>query len=133
MNAIIKNNENITDIALAYYDEKEELLKEINSENLYFTVYPFSVTHKRLYLIGDLIYTNNNITVTGTSSDDYTIKLLVIDKFNSLDDFSDSSNSVSCRLSSNYLNTIPIDILIESQKNTINTVNLELAIEVGSE
>lgn len=131
MKTIINTFENISDIALAFFDEREEVLKEITEENLYFAVPSFSTQHKRLYLIGDMIY-NNTVNVVANIEEGYEVKLIVKDSFDSLDDFNDATNTVSCTFSHSYLNSIPVDILIISNKAVLNTINLSITITTGA-
>lgn len=134
MNKIIDTNLNISDIALAYYDDIEEVLKEVTEETLYFSVTPFSSQYKRLYLIGDLIYKNIvkiSANIYGTSA--YTVKLESLEKFTSLMDFEESSNVLYIESSSNYLNTIPVDILITSHENIDTSFYLDIDLSIGDE
>ena len=85
MSEIIKTNENINSIALAYYDEEDEVLKEVNEDNLYFSLSPYSTKYKRLYLIGDLIYRDiikveAFVTSFGEITN-YEVKLNLLDAF----------------------------------------------------
>lgn len=130
MSEIINTNENINSIALAYYDDEEEVLKEVNEDNLYFSLSPYSTKYKRLYLIGDLIY-RDVIKVEALVSDGYEVKLNLLDSFNNISDFTDSSNTVYCTLNSTHLNSIPLDILVISTNILYETINLEINITVG--
>lgn len=130
MSEIINTNENINSIALAYYDEEDEVLKEVNEDNLYFSLSPYSTKYKRLYLIGDLIY-RDVIKVEALVSEGYEVKLNLLDAFNNISDFSDSTNRVYCTLNNTHLNSIPLDILVISTNTTYETVNLEIRITVG--
>ena len=130
MSEIIKTNENINSIALAYYDEEDEVLKEVNEDNLYFSLSPYSTKYKRLYLIGDLIY-RDIIKVEALVSEGYEVKLNLLDAFNNISDFSDSTNRVYCTLNNTHLNSIPLDILVISTNTSYETVNLEIRITVG--
>lgn len=130
MNDIIKTNENISDIALTYFDEEEEVLKEITVDNLYFSLSPFSTSYKRLYLVGDLIY-KDIIHVSANISDGYSVKLKILDKFNYVSDFEDATSDVYCTLNNTHLNSIPLDILIISESIVSETVQLELRLSIG--
>ena len=130
MSEIINTNENINSIALAYYDEEDEVLKEVNEDNLYFSLSPYSTKYKRLYLIGDLIY-RDIIKVEALVSEGYEVKLKLSDAFNNISDFSDSTNRVYCTLNNTHLNSIPLDILVISTNTSYETVNLEIRITVG--
>lgn len=130
MSEIINTNENINSIALAYYDEEDEVLKEVNEDNLYFSLSPYSTKYKRLYLIGDLIY-RDIIKVEALVSEGYEVKLKLLDAFNNISDFSDSTNRVYCTLNNTHLNSIPLDILVISTNTSYETVNLEIRITVG--
>ena len=130
MSEIINTNENINSIALAYYDEEDEVLKEVNEDNLYFSLSPYSTKYKRLYLIGDLIY-RDIIKVEALVSEGYEVKLKLLDAFNNISDFSDSTNRVYCTLNNTHLNSIPLDILVISTNTYYETVNLEIRITVG--
>ena len=130
MSEIINTNENINSIALAYYDEEDEVLKEVNEDNLYFSLSPYSTKYKRLYLIGDLIY-RDIIKVEALVSEGYEVKLKLLDAFNNISDFSDSTNRVYCTLNNTHLNSIPLDVLVISTNTSYETVNLEIRITVG--
>lgn len=130
MSDIIKTTENISDIALAYFDEVDETLKEINEDNLYFSLSPFSTQYKRLYLIGDLIY-KDVIKVTASVHQDYEVKLNLLDSFNSVSDFTEATNIIYCALDNKHLNSIPLDILVTSKNISYNTVDLEIDITIG--
>jgi len=132
LNGIIKTNENISDIALTYFDEQEEVLKEITADNLYFSLSPFSTSYKRLYLVGDLIY-NDIIRVRASPMEGYTVKLKILDRFNYVSDFEDATDQVYCSLDNKHLNSIPLDILIISENIVSETVPLVLTIIVGEE
>lgn len=132
MNGIIRTNENISDIALTYFDEKEEVLKEITVDNLYFSLSPFSTSYKRLYLVGDLIY-KDIIRVKASTIEGYSVKLRMLEKFNYISDFDESTDEVYCTLDNTHLNSIPLDILIISESIVNETVSLELTITVGVE
>lgn len=135
MSEIIKTNENINSIALAYYDEEDEVLKEVNEDNLYFSLSPYSTKYKRLYLIGDLIYRDIIKVEAFVNSfgeiTNYEVKLNLLDAFNNISDFSDSTNRVYCTLNNTHLNSIPLDILVISTNTSYETVNLEIRITVG--
>ena len=137
MNALLKTNENIVDIAIAYFDESDEMLKEITQDNLYFALSALSFQYKRLYLIGDLMYTSS-IKITAIIVDDpdeeYTIKLNLNKDFNNVADFNDSTNSVSGTFdnqASRYLNAMPLDILISSNNITEVSKAVEFTLEFG--
>lgn len=130
MNEIIKTTENISDIALAYFDETDETLKEINENNLYFSLSPFSTQYKRLYLIGDLIY-KDIIKITANINEEYEVKLNLLDSFNSVSDFTEATNTIYCTLDNKHLNSIPLDILVISKTISYTTVDLEIDITIG--
>ena len=128
MSTLINTNESISDIALAYFDEEEEVLKEITEDNLEFYIFPYGSEYKRLYLIGDLIYTNI-IKITATVTDElYEVKLKLIDNFNSNSDFNDATNVIHCTVTNNYLNAIPIDILVTSTGISYEKINLNIEL-----
>lgn len=133
MSEIIRTTENISDIALAYFDEVDETLKEINENNLYFSLSPFSTQHKRLYLIGDLIYKDVVRVYAYIGNGDFEVKLSLLDSFTSVADFSDATDNVYCTLDNTHLNSIPLDILVISNNISYSTVTLEIEIIVGEE
>ena len=127
MSTLFKTKENISSIALAYYDEIEEVLKEIDEDNLYFSLQPFRTEYKRLYLIGDLIY-SEVVKVSITVPEGFEVKIKKLDTFDSVSNFDDATNEIYCTVSNNYLNAIPIDILIISVGIQHSTEMLEISI-----
>lgn len=132
MSEILKTNENISDIALAYFDEVDEVLKEVTEDNFYFALHPFTSQYRKLYLIGDMIY-SNNIRVSAYSSDNYSVKVLFTDKVTSLEDFNEASDQDSFFFDGLYLNAIPVHILVTSESITYSDMSLNLTITVGEE
>ena len=131
MSEIIKTNENISELALAFFDETDEMLKEITEDNLYFSLSPYSSQHKRLYLIGDLIYKDVVKITAEVSSGDYEVYVAILDRFNGRSDFSEASNTVYCTLTNTHLNSIPVDFLIVSTGISTETIQLSINISVG--
>lgn len=129
METLINTDENISDIALAYYDDVDEVLKEVKGENLYFSLSPFSSQYKRLYLIGDLIY-KDIVRVTANISEGFEVKLASLSSFNYLSDFEDKTNELYCVLDNKHLNSIPLDVLVTSNSIAYNTVFLDIVLEV---
>ena len=136
MNNLIKTNENISTLAIAYYDEVEEVLKEIDS-SLYFALSPLSLSYKRLYLIGDLLY-QGNVTITATLpnqfQENYTIKLRLGEIYNNVDDFTNSTNTVTGNYKTvnfKYSNAVPLDVLIYSLNITEEHTEILFKLESG--
>lgn len=136
MNNLIKTNENISTLAIAYYDEVEEVLKEIDS-SLYFALSPLSLSYKRLYLIGDLLY-QGNVTITATLpnqfQENYTIKLRLGEIYNNVDDFTNSTNTVTGNYKTvnfKYSNAVPLDVLIYSLNVTEEHTEILFKLESG--
>lgn len=128
--------ENTDTLCLCYLDEIDETLKEVD-ESTYFAVYPLGVTHKRLYLIGDLIY-KGTIKVTANlpviSNGDYSISLRLGKEYVGVEDFEDEDNTDQGsynELTIKYSNAIPVDILISSNKilESHTTINFVLEWE----
>lgn len=132
MSTLFKTSANVFSIALAYYDEVEEVLKEIDETNLYFSLHPYKTEYKRLYLIGDMIY-SEIIKVSITAPSGYDVKVKKLDTFDSLSNFDDATNEVYCTVSNSYLNAIPLDILITSLGITYDTQMLEINIKAGGD
>lgn len=130
MSEILNTNENISDIALAYFDEIEEVLKEIKDDSLYFSLSPFTSEYKRLYLIGDMIYTEH-IRLTAHVPEGFSVKVLLKDEYTSYRNFEEASDTVYCSMSSRYLNAIPVDFLVRSESINYGTVNLDIKLRVG--
>lgn len=124
---IIKTEENIDSLALAYYDEVNKVLKEVNSDDFYFTLSPFSSEYKRLYIIGDLIY-NDVINIYAEDVEGFSVKITQLDTFNSYTDFDNALSYLTCVYDNKYLNSIPIDILITSESINEKTIDLKLNI-----
>lgn len=139
MNDLIKTNENIVDIALAHFDEVDELLKEINATDLYFAVSPLSVQYKRLYVIGDLLY-NSSIRITSTVptefEEQYEVRLRLGTNYQSIDDFSQATNTVFGNyrtFGSKHLNAVPLDVLIISKTVTETTTSISFEITASDD
>lgn len=134
MTYVIKTSESIDNLALAVYDERDEILREITEDDLIFPVFFNRRIIKRLYLIGEMIY-DKNLTVTinipSESTNLYTAKIRVgLDKprYSDFDEFS-STHTVSYS-SSNYkfLNALPVDVMIESKDITYADVSVDITI-----
>ena len=56
MTYVINTIESISELALALYDERDETLREVTSDDLVFPVFANKRIIKRLYLIGEFLY-----------------------------------------------------------------------------
>lgn len=137
LESLLNTFENISDIALAYFDEKAEVLREISDQEDYFCVAPFSVQYKRLYIIGDLLY-NNTVTISAKLNtefqDQYEIKLKLGSTYNQVSDFDGASDTISGSYKSighKYLNAVPLDVLVTSNNLTekSTSITFELSID----
>lgn len=133
MSYVINTNESISTMALAVYDERDEVLKEVSETDLIFTVKANQRNIKRLYLIGDLLYTNS-VTISVTVSDitQYTAKVLAGLEFTRYSDFADKTNTITINYntaSHKFLNALAVDILLESK--TFSTTDVPLSITIG--
>lgn len=131
MSEILNTNENISDLALAYFDEVDEVLKEITPDNLYFSISPYSSQYKRLYLIGDLIYKDIIKVSAYIDNDFYEVYVKVLDSFNKISDFEESTNYAYCTLTNKHLNSIPVDFLIVSNNICMDTIQLTIELSTG--
>lgn len=139
MESLINTNEDISDIALAYYDDKLEVLKEISEQGTYFSVAPFSVTYKRLYVIGDLLY-NNAVKITAELPPEfanlYEVKLRFGQVYNQVGDFDSATNTVTGSyetLGFKYLNAVPLDVLVISKNMVEMSTGITFIITIGDE
>lgn len=137
LESLLNTFENISDIALAFYDEESEVLRELSDQGDYFCVAPFSVQYKRLYIIGDLLY-NNSINISAKLNTDfenqYEIKLKLGSEYNQVSDFDGCNDTVSGEYkntSHKYLNALPLDVLIVSKNLTEKSTSIlfELSIQ----
>lgn len=132
MSYVIDTNESISALALARYDEKDEVLKEVTIEDLVFTVKANQRSIKRLYIIGDLLYTNSIVvTVTVEDTTQYTAKVLSGLEFTRYSDFSDKTNIVTFAYNTaqhKFLNALSIDVLLESKD--FSTVDVPISIKL---
>ncbi|AND75175.1 hypothetical protein FDH01_gp014 [Acinetobacter phage vB_AbaM_ME3] len=133
MSYVINTNESISTMALAVYDERDEVLKEVSETDLIFTVKANQRNIKRLYLIGDLLYTNSvTISVTVSDTTQYTAKVLAGLEFTRYSDFADKTNTITINYntaSHKFLNALAVDILLESK--TFSTTDVPLSITIG--
>lgn len=133
MSYIINTNESISMMALAVYDERDEVLKEVSEEDLIFTVKANQRSIKRLYLIGDLLYTNSvTVSVTVADTTQYTAKILAGLEFTRYSDFSDKTNTITINYSTashKFLNALAVDVLLESK--TFSTTDIPISITLG--
>lgn len=139
LESLINTNEDISDIALAYYDDKLEVLKEMSEQGSYFSVAPFSTTYKRLYVIGDLLY-NNSVTIKAELPDEfknqYEVKLRFGEIYNQISDFDSATNTVTGSyktLGFKYLNAVPIDVLVISKSIAEMSTSISFTIIVEDE
>lgn len=128
---------NIPDIALAYIDETDGMLKEID-ESVYFAVSAMSFKYKRLFVIGERIY-DSLLTIRAYIEDDvdedYIVKLNLGQKYNGLESFQYSTNQVNGTYDINYKyeNALPLDVLVTSKHLTEKTFNLKFSITYGDD
>jgi len=133
MSYVINTNESVSTMALAVYDERDEVLKEVSETDLIFTVKANQRNIKRLYLIGDLLYTNSvTISVSVSDTAQYTARVLAGLEFTRYSDFADKTNTITINYntaSHKFLNALAVDILLESK--TFSTTDVPLSITIG--
>lgn len=134
MTYVINTIESISELALALYDERDETLREVTSDDLVFPVFANKRIIKRLYLIGEFLY-KKNITVSVTSSDtkQYITKLVIGREGLRYSDFSEYTNTYTTtydQCSAKFLNALPVDIFIESTGFSTEDVSIDINIKV---
>ena len=134
MTYVINTIESISELALALYDERDETLREVTSDDLVFPVFANKRIIKRLYLIGEFLY-KKNITVSVTSSDtkQYITKLVIGREGLRYSDFSEYTNTYTTtydQCSDKFLNALPVDIFIESVGFSTEDVGIDIDIKV---
>ena len=134
MTYVINTIESISELALALYDERDETLREVTSDDLVFPVFANKRIIKRLYLIGEFLY-KKNITVSVTSSDtkQYITKLVIGREGLRYSDFSEHTNTYTTtydQCSDKFLNALPVDIFIESTGFSTEDVSIDIDIKV---
>ena len=122
-------------LALMYIDPLTESLKEIDTNHMFISCYPYESVIRRFYLCGDILSTTANITVTANMDsiheDDYTVQVLMGMTNPRRSDFSDASNSftTSYGTSADYFaNAIAVDILLTSNLRSESTSSLIITI-----
>lgn len=134
MTYVINTIESISELALALYDERDETLREVTSDDLVFPVFANKRIIKRLYLIGEFLY-KKKITVSVTSSDtkQYITKLVIGREGLRYSDFSEYTNTYTTtydQCSDKFLNALPVDIFIESTGFSTEDVSIDIDIKV---
>ena len=134
MTYVINTIESISELALALYDERDETLREVTSDDLVFPVFANKRIIKRLYLIGEFLY-KKKITVSVTSSDtkQYITKLVIGREGLRYSDFSEYTNTYTTtydQCSDKFLNALPVDIFIESVGFSTEDVGIDIDIKV---
>ena len=134
MTYVINTIESISELALALYDERDETLREVTSNDLVFPVFANKRIIKRLYLIGEFLY-KKKITVSVTSSDtkQYITKLVIGREGLRYSDFSEYTNTYTTtydQCSDKFLNALPVDIFIESVGFSTEDVGIDIDIKV---
>lgn len=118
-------------LALMYFNPATESLKELTTQDVYFSIKPFEKVVRRFYLTGDLIYSPSEtfkITVDTSDNDLYSTKIKKGTVANTVPSFNTSSNELTLesRDKGEYTNCIPVDILIESKSLTTKVINLNI-------
>lgn len=134
MSHVINTAKSISMLALAVYDEKGEVLKEATPEDLVFTVKANQKNMKRLYLIGELLYTHNITITANIDSEEYDVKVLSGIEFTRYSDFADKTNTVVVTYSEaphKFLNALAVDVLLESKAFSLTSVPITITIEVN--
>ena len=134
MTYVINTIESISELALALYDERDETLREVTSDDLVFPVFANKRIIKRLYLIGEFLY-KKKITVSVTSSDtqQYITKLVIGREGLRYSDFSEYTNTYTTtydQCSDRFLNALPVDILVVSTGFSTEDVGIDIDIKV---
>lgn len=134
MTIYMNTSEVVNNLALTELDTETESLVEVTEDSFVIAVSSKRFTIKRYYLIGEMLY-NKNITVKViTGSEDYTAKVLVgYKEYPRYSDFIESTfSNISYTTSSyKYLNALPVDVLVES--NRISQTDCTLEIEIGAD
>lgn len=135
MTFVIDTRESIDNLALAIYDEKDEILREVTGDDLVFPVFATSRLIKRFFIIGELLYTNK-VTITTTSADDtqYITKIAIGKDNLRYSDFSEYTSTATTTYEgalSKYYNALPVDIYVESlgYSNEDVTIDVDLVVE----
>ena len=133
MTFVINSLESIDNLALAYFDEQEEVLKEVTEDDLIFPVFSNKRIIKRLYVIGDLLY-NNQITVeVTTDSSQYRAKIAIgrdTLRYSDFDEYTNIQTTTYAQSPYKLLNALPVDIYIESLGVSTEDVGLDIQISV---
>lgn len=126
----VTNTENIV---LAVLDKETEILREVESQDLILPVFAKNMVIKRFFLIGEALY-NSNLTVTAnTSTDEYTVKVAIgLGNIVRYSDFAEYTNSFTTQYNNtvnSYMNALPVDICITSNKYSIEDTELSITIK----
>lgn len=135
MTYIVNTKESINELALAIYDEKNEILREITEDDLVISLTAYQRTIQRLYLIGELLYTNTLSVSVATDTSDYTAKVIIGKEDPRLSDFVEYSDRYTTTFKTadfRFLNALPVDVYVESNSFAEQDVGIEITIEVDN-
>lgn len=134
MTIYMNTSEVVNNLALTELDAETESLREVTEDSFVIAVSSKRFTIKRYYLIGEMLYKKYITVRVTTGSFDYTARILVGSKeYPRYSDFNREIHKGVSYDTSNfkYLNALPVDVLVES--NRISQTDCTLEIEIGAE
>lgn len=131
MNKLLKTDENIKTIALAFLDEEDGYLKQVQVDNLYISVPNKEFKHMQFFLIGDEIYTNKLTVTVRIDNPSYRVGVTLGEKYKNLSQFDKRTAYLNYHSNAEfkYANAIPVDIVVFSDSVVEETSELEIFIE----
>lgn len=134
MTYVINTNESVNELALAIYDDRDEILREVQEDDLVFPVYTGRRLIKRLYLIGELLYDNPvEVKVMVNDQTQYNVKVVIgkdSPRFSDFTEYTDTHSTSYKSSSSKFMNALPVDIYVESLG--ISSIDVEVSIEISA-
>lgn len=134
MTYVINTNESVNELALAIYDDRDEILREVQEDDLVFPVYTGRRLIKRLYLIGELLYDNPvEVKVMVNDPTQYNVKVVIgkdSPRFSDFTEYTDTHSTSYKSSSSKFMNALPVDIYVESLG--ISSIDVEVSIEISA-
>ena len=134
MTYVINTNESVNELALAIYDDRDEILREVQEDDLVFPVYTGRRLIKRLYLIGELLYDNPvEVKVMVNDPTQYNVKVVIgkdSPRFSDFTEYTDTHSTSYKSSSSKFMNAWPVDIYVDSLG--ISSIDVEVSIEISA-
>lgn len=133
MTYVINTVESINELALALYDDRDEVLREVTENDLVFPVFSNKRIIKRLYLIGEFLYKKQITVSVSTDNTQYIAKVVIGREDIRYSDFIEYTNMHSTTYDTSpykYLNALPVDIYIESLGFSSEDVSIEIDLKV---